>query len=52
MSEEKVKKNFEDTKKRDTIKNKYCIDNNIRLIRISHKDFNNIPSILEKELKQ
>ena len=52
MSEEKAKKNFEVIKKRDAIKNKYCTDNNIQLIRISHKDFNNIPSILEKELKQ
>lgn len=36
--------------KNDEIKNKYCKDNNIRLIRIPYYDFNNIPEILLKEL--
>ena len=30
--------NFEEQIKRDLIKNEYCIDNNIKLIRISYKD--------------
>jgi len=39
---------FIDTKIRDTIKNKYCKDNNIRLIRIPYWEFNNIEKILDK----
>lgn len=35
---------------RDSIKNIYCRDNNIKLIRISYLDFNNIEEILVKEL--
>lgn len=42
---------FIDTKIRDTIKNIYCKDNNIKLIRISYLDFKNIEKILNKELK-
>lgn len=34
----------------DTIKTQYCIDNNIKLIRIPYTEFNNIESILKKEL--
>lgn len=34
------------TKKRDRIKNKFCLDNNIKLIRIPYWDFNNIYEIL------
>lgn len=41
---------FIDTKIRDTIKNIYCRDNNIRLIRIPYWDFDNIEKILCKEL--
>lgn len=37
-------------KRRDAIKDKFCADNNIFLLRIKQKDFNNIESILEKEL--
>lgn len=44
----------EDTLKRqkvnDAIKEKYCQDNNIKLIRIPYWDFNNIESILEIEV--
>lgn len=42
---------FIDTKIRDTIKNIYCKDNNIKLIRIPYWDFNDIDKILSKELK-
>ena len=43
--------NFKYTKQNDNIKNKYCNDNNIKLIRIPYWDFNNIEEILNKELK-
>lgn len=36
--------------KRDSIKTKYCKDNNIKLIRIPYWDFKNIDTILTKEL--
>ncbi len=36
--------------KRDNIKNKYCKDNNIQLIRISYKDERDIYNILKKEI--
>jgi len=36
--------------KRDSIKTKYCEDNNIKLIRIPYWDFKNIETILTKEL--
>lgn len=42
---------FIDTKIRDTIKNIYCKDNNIKLIRIPYWNFNDIDKILSKELK-
>lgn len=38
------------TKKRDEIKNKYCKDNNIGLIRIPYNQIDNIEEILLKEL--
>ncbi len=41
---------FVETKIRDTIKNIYCQNNNIKLIRIPYWDFDNIESILIKEL--
>ena len=41
---------FNLVKKRDDIKNKYCIDKNIRLLRIPYWDFDNIEEILSKEL--
>lgn len=43
-------KNFENIQKRDQIKNKYCKDNNIKLIRISYKQIDDVENILEKEL--
>ena len=39
-------KKLEYTQLCDKIKNEYCKNNNIRLIRISYKDFNKIDSIL------
>ena len=41
---------FIDRKIRDTIKNKYCKDNNIRLIRIPYWELDNIEKILDKIL--
>lgn len=43
---------FIDTKIRDTIKNIYCENNNIKLIRIPYWEFKNIDKILKKELRQ
>lgn len=37
---------------KDEIKNEYCKINNIKLLRISYTEFNNIEHILEKELKK
>ena len=34
--------NYEETLKRDKIKNIYCINNNIPLIRIDYKDIDNL----------
>lgn len=42
--------NLFETKKRDTIKNKFCRKNNIKLIRIPYWDFDNIEKILHKEI--
>lgn len=39
-----------DIKKKDTIKNEYCKNHNIKLIRIKEKDFKNMENILIKEL--
>ena len=41
---------FNQTQRNDSIKNQYCNDNNIRLIRIPYTEFNNIETILEKEI--
>ena len=45
-----MKYNLEIVQKRDSIKTKYCKDNNIKLIRIPYWDFKNIDTILTKEL--
>ena len=42
----------EDLIKNDKIKTKYCKDNNIKLIRISYLDFNEIENILLRELNK
>lgn len=44
-------KSFKETKFRDEIKNNYCKQNNIKLIRIPYWDFSNLEEILEKELE-
>lgn len=42
---------FKNRIKKDKIKNKYCDNNNIRLIRISYKKFKDIENILEEKIK-
>ena len=42
---------FVSTVIRDTIKNIYCKDNNINLIRIPYNKLENIKNILNKKLK-
>lgn len=42
------RESFEATKIRDSIKNKYCIINNITLIRIDYLNYDNIENILTK----
>lgn len=42
---------FVDTKIRDTIKNIYCKNNDIKLIRIPYWEFDNIEELLNRELK-
>lgn len=41
---------FKETQIRDSIKNQYCKDNNIKLIRIPYFEFENIENILKQEL--
>lgn len=50
ISLERANLNFQRTKTNDKIKNEYCLQNNIRLLRIPHWEFKNIDSILEKEI--
>lgn len=38
-------------KNNDEIKNQYCMNNNINLLRISYKEIKNVENILKKELK-
>lgn len=42
---------FKKRKKYDKIKNEYCKNNNIHLLRIPYTEYNNIEQILTKELK-
>lgn len=42
--------NYEYQKIRDDIKDKYCLDNNINLLRIKYTDYNNIEDILKYNL--
>ena len=44
--------NFKKILERDSIKNKYCEDNNIRLIRIPYTRFKNINEILSKNISK
>ena len=49
-SEEESINNLRETKENDEIKNRYCKDNNIELIRIPYWNFDKIEEILIKEL--
>jgi hypothetical protein len=42
---------FERLKTNDIIKNKYCLDNNINLLRIPYTQFSNIINIIKQKLK-
>lgn len=50
VTRDKAMKNYKITLKHDRMKNRYCIDNNIELIRIPYFEFNNIESILNKQI--
>lgn len=50
ISLEKAKDNLKQTQYRDSIKTKYCKENNIPLLRIDYKDFKNIDDILNTNL--
>jgi len=45
-------KKFEKIKKHDKMKNEYCLQNNIELLRINYRDFSDINVILQKKLKE
>lgn len=51
MDKRRADLNFKKQKIRDAIKNKYCEDNNIRLIRIPYWEIDNICQLLTNELK-
>lgn len=46
----RMMQNYEDVKRRDSIKTKYCKDNNINLLRIPYTEFDNIEKILSENL--
>ena len=50
QSEEEIENNYKITVKHDNIKTLYCLDHNIKLIRIPYWDFKNIENILKQEL--
>jgi very-short-patch-repair endonuclease len=50
-SKETMKKNLEIVKERDSIKNKYALDNNFKLIRIPFSKYNFIEEILNISIK-
>ena len=50
MTDEQAEQQFELNKKRDGIKNTYCEQKGIRLIRIPYWDFKNIEEILNSQL--
>ena len=52
QNKEKITKNFKDTQLRDTIKNKYCEENNIPLLRIKYTQFDMIEEILNDFLEK
>lgn len=49
-NEQKIIASFEKQKLNDEIKNKYCNDNNINLIRIPYTEFKNLEKIIEQYL--
>lgn len=49
---DKMLKKFKQTQQHDQIKNKYCEDNNIPLLRIPYWEFNNIENILKDVLNK
>lgn len=50
MGEEMAEKRFEEGKRRDEIKDQYCKNNGIKLIRIPYWKFKNSEEIIKKEL--
>lgn len=50
ISESRALKNFKTTLKHDEMKNQYCKNKNIKLLRIPYWEFDNIETILKKEL--
>jgi hypothetical protein len=46
MSMKKAKENFNTTQTHDKLKNDYCNDNDLILLRIKYTDYGNIPNIL------
>jgi len=50
ISEERALKQFKKVQYYDSLKNQYCIKNNIPLLRISYKEFNDIPEILNEKI--
>lgn len=50
MGEEMAEKRFEEGKRRDKIKDQYCKNNGIKLIRIPYWKFKNSEEIIKKEL--
>jgi len=51
VSIERAKENLKSQKKRDKVKDRFCKNNNICLIRISYKEVEKIETILSKKLK-
>lgn len=46
----KIEEQFLKVKENDKIKDEYCKNNNIKLIRIPYWEFNNIESILQQQI--
>ena len=51
MPNEQCENNLKDTQIKDEIKNRFCHENNIPLLRISYKQFDKIDDILSEKLK-
>ena len=49
-NQKRAEEQFKQTQKKDNIKTQYCLDHNIKLIRIPYWDFKNIENILKQEL--